>query len=178
MRVCRWLPFAGALGDRPLTRASKRCSLARSGANGVTEERRDVRRGGKGHRGSLLYRGLAEEEPRTPGRAGGGRGPAQRRCRGEGREAWKRTFLPFFEGFPDLELSIEFMVAEGDMVALRWTAMGTHNGEFRGISATGRRINVTGIAVYRVSGGRIVELWSQPDALGLLRQIGAIPEPG
>ena len=94
-----------------------------------------------------------------------------------GREAWKRTFLPFFEGFPDLELSIEFMVAEGDMVALRWTATGTHDGEFRGIPATGRRINVTGIAVYRVSGGRIVEIWSQPDLLGLLRQIGAVAEP-
>jgi len=82
---------------------------------------------------------------------------------------------PFFTGFPDLALTVEFTITEEDKVAVRWTATGTHSGDFRGIPPTGKPINIAGVAIYRVAGGKIVEGWSQPDTLGLLQQIGVIP---
>ena len=96
----------------------------------------------------------------------------------EGREAWKETMTPFFTGFPDLDMPIEFTVAEGDKIAVRWTATGTHTGDFRGIAPTGKQINIAGVAVARIAEGKIVEIWSQPDTLGLLQQLGVIPIPG
>ena len=93
----------------------------------------------------------------------------------EGREAWRQTMTPFFAGFPDLKLTVDFTITEDDKVAVRWTATGTHNGDFRGIPPTGKPIKIAGVAIYRVAGGRIVEGWSQPDTLGLLQQIGVIP---
>jgi len=96
----------------------------------------------------------------------------------EGREAWKRSMTPFFTGFPDLDITLEFTITEEDKVAVRWTATGTHNGDFRGIAPTGKRVRISGVAIYRVAGGKIVEGWSQPDTLGLLQQIGAIPSAG
>lgn len=92
----------------------------------------------------------------------------------EGREAWRQSMTPFFTGFPDLNIPIEFTVAEGDKIAVRWTATGTHTGDFRGIAPTGKRINIAGVAIARVAGGKIVEMWSQPDTLGLLQQLGVI----
>ena len=93
----------------------------------------------------------------------------------EGREAWRQTMIPFFTGFPDLNLTVEFTITEEDKVAIRWTAAGTHNGEFRGIPPSGKPIKIAGVALYRVAGSKIVEGWSQPDTLGLLQQIGVIP---
>jgi predicted ester cyclase len=96
----------------------------------------------------------------------------------EGREAWKQTMTPFFTGFPDLDVPIEFTVAEGDKIAVRWRATGMHTGDFRAIAPTGKRISIAGVAVARVAGGKIVEIWSQPDTLGLLQQLGVIPAAG
>ncbi len=96
----------------------------------------------------------------------------------EGREAWRQSMTPFVTGFPDLKLTVEFTITEEDKVAVRWTATGTHNGDFRGIAPTGKQINIAGVAIYRVAGGKIVEVWSQPDTLGLLQQLGVIPTPG
>jgi len=93
----------------------------------------------------------------------------------EGREAWKQSMTPFFIGFPDLNIPIEFTVTEGDKIAVRWTATGTHTGDFRGIAPTGKRVSFAGVAIARVVGGKIVEMWSQPDTLGLLQQLGVIP---
>ncbi len=90
----------------------------------------------------------------------------------QGREAWRRTMEPFFAGFPDLRFTVEFTMAEGDKVVIRWAATGTHTGVFRGIAPTGRQVNFAGAAIYRVSEGHIVEGWSHPDTLGLLQQIG------
>jgi predicted ester cyclase len=81
------------------------------------------------------------------------------------------------EGFPDITFTIEDTIAEGDLVATRWTATGTHDGEFMGFEPTGRLATIGGMTIQRFEDGRIVEGWTQPDALGLLRVIGAVPEP-
>jgi steroid delta-isomerase-like uncharacterized protein len=77
--------------------------------------------------------------------------------------------------FPDLERTIEDLVAEGDKVVARWTAKGTHTGDFQGIPPTGRVATSSGITIFRIADGRIVEEWSESDMLGLLQQVGAIP---
>jgi steroid delta-isomerase-like uncharacterized protein len=79
--------------------------------------------------------------------------------------------------FPDLRVTIENQVAEGDNVATRWTVRGTHRGEMMGAAATGNRVTFTGTQTDRISGGKIAESWSNWDTLGMLRQIGALPAP-
>ncbi len=91
-----------------------------------------------------------------------------------GRDAWAQTVLPLQTGFPDIRFEVEFSIAEADKVAVRWSAEGTHGAEFRGIAPTGRAVKFAGVAIYRVADGKIVEMWSQPDSLGLLQQIGEI----
>jgi len=81
-------------------------------------------------------------------------------------------------GFPDLESTIEDLIAERDKVVAHWRAHATHQGEYMGIPPTGNRVNFTGISIYRIEGGQIAESWGVSDDLGLMRQIGAIPEPG
>ncbi len=75
--------------------------------------------------------------------------------------------------FPDFRISIEEQIAEADLVATRVTFRGTHLGEYRGIAATGRRIEYTGIALDRIADGKVVEMWHQADESGLLDQIRA-----
>ena len=79
--------------------------------------------------------------------------------------------------FPDLRLTIEAQVSEGDLVVTRWKASGTHQGELFGIAPTGKQATVTGISLTRVSGGKIAEDWTNWDTLGLLQQLGAVPAP-
>jgi len=90
-------------------------------------------------------------------------------------------FKPFYQnlkgGFPDLRITVEDVVAEGDKVMARIRAEGSHRGANLGVPATGRRICIAGIVVVRISGGQIVEGWNSWDQLGLLRQIGALPAP-
>ena len=78
-------------------------------------------------------------------------------------------------GFPDIQWTLEEMVAEGDKVAARFTMRGTHRGTFFGVPPTGKTIAVQAMNIYRLSGGQIVEEHGQPDMLGLLQQIGAVP---
>lgn len=73
--------------------------------------------------------------------------------------------------FPDLHVTVEDTVAEGDRVALRWTARGTHDAEWAGIAATGRRVTFGGIDLYRFSGGRIQEWWRSEDFAYLVQQL-------
>ena len=77
--------------------------------------------------------------------------------------------------FPDIDVSVDDLIAEGDRVVIRWTGTGTHSGEFMGVPATGVKISVTGIAIDRIEGGKIVEHWEQFDTLGMMQQLGAIP---
>jgi steroid delta-isomerase-like uncharacterized protein len=78
-------------------------------------------------------------------------------------------------GFPDIQWTLEEMIAEGDRVAARFTMRGTHRGSFFGVPPSGRSIEVQAMNFYRLSGGQLVEERGQPDLLGLLQQIGALP---
>lgn len=78
-------------------------------------------------------------------------------------------------GFPDIQWSIEEMISENDKVAVRFTMKGTHKGTFFGVPATGKQIAVSAMNFYRLSDDQIIEELGQPDLLGLLTQIGAVP---
>jgi steroid delta-isomerase-like uncharacterized protein len=80
-------------------------------------------------------------------------------------------------GFPDIQWTLEELVAEGDKIAARYTMRGTHEGPFFGVPATKKTISVQAMNLYRFDQGRIVEEYGQPDLLGLLQQIGAVPAP-
>lgn len=74
--------------------------------------------------------------------------------------------------FPDWQVFIQTIIREEGRVAVRWDGEVTHEGEFHGIPATGRRIAVSGINLYRIEDGRIAAEWEQMDSLGMLRQLG------
>jgi steroid delta-isomerase-like uncharacterized protein len=95
-----------------------------------------------------------------------------------GVEDLKQFFVMLRSGFPDFQGTIEDLFAAGDRVVLRFTFRGTHQGEFMGVAPTGTQVTMPGIDIFRVAEGRIVELWGQEDMLGMMQQIGAIPEPG
>jgi steroid delta-isomerase-like uncharacterized protein len=80
-------------------------------------------------------------------------------------------------GFPDIQWTLEEMIAENDKVAARFTMRGTHRGTFFGVPPTGKTIAVQAMNFYRLSNGQFVEERGQPDLLGLLQQIGAVPPP-
>jgi steroid delta-isomerase-like uncharacterized protein len=94
------------------------------------------------------------------------------------REGHKQILAAFRSAFPDLNVTTEDMVAEGDKVVTRWTARGTHQGELLGIAPTGREVRIKGIDVLRIAEGRIVERWAEYNDLEVMQQLGAIPEPG
>lgn len=95
-----------------------------------------------------------------------------------GPESIKQFFSAYLAAFPDLRFTVEDQVAEGDKVVSRWTSGGTNRGELMGAAPTGRRVEFTGITISRISDGRIAEDWTSYDALGMMRQLGLIPEPG
>jgi steroid delta-isomerase-like uncharacterized protein len=76
--------------------------------------------------------------------------------------------------FPDHRLTIEDQIAEGDKVVTRVIFHGTHRGEFAGVAPTGKQVKYSGIAVDRIAGGKVVEMWHIANTQGLLQQIGAI----
>jgi C-1 hydroxylase len=81
-------------------------------------------------------------------------------------------------GFPDLESTIEDLIAERDKVVAHWRAQATHQGEYMGIPPTGNRVDFRGISIYRIEGGQIAESWSVSDLLSMMQQLGAIGELG
>ena len=94
-----------------------------------------------------------------------------------GPEAAKQAAADYRRAFPDLRVTVEDLIAEGDKVVARLRFRGTHLGELEGIAPTGRRVDCTGIVVSRMEGGKIAEDWANFDDLGLMRQLGAIPPP-
>lgn len=94
-----------------------------------------------------------------------------------GPEGFKETVETWRTAFPDIEMTIDAMVAEGDLIAFRSTETGTHEGEFMGIEPTGERIELTGNVMHRLEDGKLVETWASFDMLGLFDQIGAIEMP-
>lgn len=83
----------------------------------------------------------------------------------------------FRRAFPDFAKAIQDQIADGDLVAVRWTARGTHNGDLWGIAATGKEVTFSGVSLYRFAIGRITESWSNWDTIGLMQQLGVIPSP-
>ena len=82
-----------------------------------------------------------------------------------------------FAGFPDMQVTIEDMVACGDKVVVRNTWCGTHRGPFLGVAATGKPIRCEGIVIWRIEGGKLAERWATIDYLGLMRQLGSVSIP-
>ena len=93
----------------------------------------------------------------------------------QGPEGLKESARAYRAAFPDLKLTVEDVVGDGDLVATRWSAHGTQKGELFGIAATGKEATVTGITIDRYSGGKLAESWTNWDTLGLLQQLGAVP---
>ena len=92
-------------------------------------------------------------------------------------EAAKQEAAGFRRGFPDVVSTIEDLMAEGDKVVARWRSRATHQGDYMGIAPTGNEVEFTGISFYRIEEGKIAQSWNIEDRLGLMRQIGAFPEP-
>jgi steroid delta-isomerase-like uncharacterized protein len=92
-----------------------------------------------------------------------------------GREGHKQILAAFHSAFPDLNVTTEDIVTEGEKVVSRWTARGTHHGELLGIAPTGNEVTIKGIDVLRVAEGRIAERWSQFNSLEMMQQLGAVP---
>jgi len=95
-----------------------------------------------------------------------------------GPEGVKLFVQMYRSAYPDTHITVEDQIAEGDEVVTRWTGRGTHQGELFGIPPSGNQVEVSGITISRFSGGRIAEDWTNYDALSMMQQIGAIPEPG
>jgi steroid delta-isomerase-like uncharacterized protein/deazaflavin-dependent oxidoreductase (nitroreductase family) len=95
-----------------------------------------------------------------------------------GIEQAKGLMAAYTSAFPDLQLTTEDMVAEGDKVAIRNTWRGTHHGAFQGVPPTGQHVTFTGSDIFRFVGGKIAEQWADLDALGLMQQLGVIPPMG
>jgi steroid delta-isomerase-like uncharacterized protein len=103
-----------------------------------------------------------DHNPSIPGQPRGAEGAAQ-------------VFGTFIAAFPDIHFTIDFQVAEGDIVAARWTATGTNSGAMMGMPPTGKVATITGIDIFRIAGGKIAERWGNFDMAGLLRQVGVGP---
>jgi steroid delta-isomerase-like uncharacterized protein len=102
-----------------------------------------------------------------------GRDPNDPSRERHGPEGVRRVVEAFRSAFPDLEGTLEDQTAEDDKVVNRYTGRGTHRGEFLGVAPTGREITLSGVTIFRLSDGKIVEGWDFYDGLGLLHQLGA-----
>jgi steroid delta-isomerase-like uncharacterized protein len=94
-----------------------------------------------------------------------------------GLDAVKGMVAGYRAAFPDERSTVVDQVAGGDKVVTRWRARGTHRGELDGLAPTGREFEIGGITIERIAAGKIVEVWGAWDELGLMRQLGAVPEP-
>jgi steroid delta-isomerase-like uncharacterized protein len=90
-------------------------------------------------------------------------------------ETLKPFVAGYLEAFPDLQFTIEDLIAEGDKVVWRFKAAGTNTGPFMGGPVTGKSITVTGTITFRLENSRMAEAWLNLDVLGLLQQVGIIP---
>jgi steroid delta-isomerase-like uncharacterized protein len=95
-----------------------------------------------------------------------------------GLDGAKRKWAMYLDAIPDLRVTIEELIAEGDKVGARRSYEGTHQGVLLGIPATGKQLRVGGISIFRLADGRITEHWEQLDRLALMQQLGVIPAPG
>ena len=97
---------------------------------------------------------------------------------GIGPQAYTRNVIEFVTAFPDLKLTVLDMIAEGDKVVVLWNISGTHQGEFRGIAPTGKKISADGITINQLANGKIMDSYVSWDMWGLMQQLGAVPAHG
>ena len=95
-----------------------------------------------------------------------------------GPEGFRKLVSIYRNAFPDVHFTIEDQIAEGDKVVTRWTSRSTHKGELMGIPATGKKTVSTGITISKFADGKVIESWNNWDRLGLMQQIGVVPEMG
>jgi len=94
-----------------------------------------------------------------------------------GPEGYRQFVGMYQAAFEDGMVTIDDEIAEGDLVVTRWTGRGTHTGELMGIAPTGKEVTVSGITISRLANGKIAEDWELMDALGMMIQLGAVPQP-
>lgn len=92
-----------------------------------------------------------------------------------GIEGVKQMVSIFQNAFPDMAGTVDDVIVDGDKVAVRFSGTGTHQGDLFGIPPTGKAIKSTGINIFRIKDGKIVEHWNNADDLGLMQQLGVIP---
>jgi steroid delta-isomerase-like uncharacterized protein len=97
---------------------------------------------------------------------------------GRGPESEKKRATLYRAAFPDIQLTIEDIIAEGETVMARWSCRGTHRGDLRGVAPTGKQFNISGVSIARFANGKVAEGWVNWDALGLMQQLGVVPEIG
>lgn len=93
----------------------------------------------------------------------------------QGRDGVRAELDYWFSAFPDASVSVEDLIAEADRVVARVTSSGTHGGEFMGSPATGKRISVQEVDIFRIENGKIAEAWAAVDFFGMLTQLGLLP---
>ena len=93
-------------------------------------------------------------------------------------EELKQGAAALFAAFDNIHVTIEDLLAVGDKVVKRWTGTCTHTGEYMGIPPTGNQVKLSGIYIFRIADGKVVEQWEYGDVLGLLQQLGVIPDLG
>jgi steroid delta-isomerase-like uncharacterized protein len=98
-------------------------------------------------------------------------------ARDVGLQENRQSVIGWKAAAPDMVLGVERMVAEGDLVAVHWNGSGTNTGEGNGLPATGRKVTVRGMTFFRFRDGRIAEEWNTIDMLGVMRQLGLLPDP-
>jgi predicted ester cyclase len=94
----------------------------------------------------------------------------------QGVDALKTSTEAFFAAFPDMVMIFDDTIVEGDMVVIRWTLHGTQTGPFFELEPSGREATWTGINIYRISCGKVVESWGEADGVGLRAQLYPIDE--
>lgn len=94
-----------------------------------------------------------------------------------GPEAYKSQIHMYLKAYPDLQFTIEDLIAEGDRVACCWTISGTHQGEFMGVPATGKRVSWDGVTIHQITNGKIMDSNVTMDTWGLMQQFGVVGQP-
>jgi len=97
---------------------------------------------------------------------------------GRGPESEKKRATLYRNAFPDIRVTIEDLIAEGETVVVRWSCRGTHKGDLNGIAPTGKQFNITGVSIARFTNGKMFEGFVNWDALGLMQQLGVVLELG
>ena len=93
------------------------------------------------------------------------------------REGVRQLVTMMQAAFPDVRITVEDQIGEGDKVVTRWTFTGTHKGELMGIAPTGKQIAISVITINRIAGGKAAEGWEEVDRLGMMQQLGVVPLP-